>query len=102
MLLRPVHCAVGLEYLGLGVVCCGADNWGLAEVLKLFVFVVVVVVNSVNVVKAREEGWWCSSWCSRQVGTSGGRGQLGGRRRRYKQYVSYSRTSNVHPAYCTT
>ena len=72
MLLRPVHCAVGLEYLGLGVVCCGANNWGLAEVLKLFVFVVVVVVvvfvNSVNVAKAR----WCSSWCSRQVGTSGG------------------------------
>ena len=52
---------MGLEYLGLGVVCCGANNWGLAEVLKLFVFVVVVVVNSVNVVnvvKAREEGWW--------------------------------------------
>ena len=101
---------MGLEYLGLGVVCCGAGKRGLAEVLKLFVFVVVVVVNgvnvvvvvnSVNVVKAREEGGWCSSWC-RQVGTSGGRGQLGGRRRRYKQYVSYSRTSNVHPAYCTT
>ena len=85
-----------------GVPPGAAGKRGLAEVFKLFVFVVVfvvfVVVSSVNVAKAR----WCSSWCSRQVGTSGGRGQLGGRRRRYKQYVSYSRTSNVHSAYCTT
>ena len=26
VLLRPVHCAVGLEYLGLGVVYCDASK----------------------------------------------------------------------------